>query len=128
MTGAGLIECEELIWSGQGVEMEPAQVVVWAVVKVKTTGKPSWGERGAPSPHSTHASQKSTVDTASNSHLYYQEGVGIPNTPVCASQVLGAMPSFLRETSSLLRGSQVGGGFGDIGVHSLTGEIAVFPT
>lgn len=52
-------------------------------------------------------------------------GVGIPNTPVCGSQTLETMPSVLRETSSLLRGSQVGGGCGDIGVHSLTGEKAV---
>lgn len=103
--------------------MEPAQLVVWAVVKVRTTGKPSWGERG--NPPLPPRTQKSTVDTAPNSHLYYQVGVGIPDTPVCASQALGKMPSFLRETSSLLRGSQVGGGCGDIGVHSLTGEKAV---
>lgn len=57
--------------------MEPAQVVVWAVVKVRTTGKPSWGERGVP-PHSTHAPRKSTVDTTPNSHLYYQVGVESP--------------------------------------------------
>lgn len=30
--------------------MEPAQVVVRAVVKVMTTGKSRWGERGAPPP------------------------------------------------------------------------------
>lgn len=52
-------------------------------------------------------------------------GCGISDTLVCASQALGTKPSFLRETSSLLRGSQVGGGCGDIGVHSLTGEKAV---
>lgn len=57
--------------------------------------------------------------------LYYQVGVGIPDTPVCASQALGATPSILRETSSLLRGSQVGGGCRGIGVHSLTGEKVV---
>lgn len=98
-------------------------MVVWTVVKVRATGKPSW-VRGVPPPLHPFT-QKSTVETAPNSHLYYQVGMGIPNTPVCGSQALETMPSFLRETSSLLRGSQVGGGYGDIGVHSLTGEKAV---
>lgn len=65
------------------------------------------------------------MDTAPNSHLYYQVGVGIPDTPVCASQVLGTVPSSLRETSSLPRGSQVAGGRGNIGIHTLTGEKAI---
>lgn len=51
-------------------------------------------------------------------------GCGDPHTPVCASLALGTAHSFLRETSSLLRSSKVGGGCGDFGVHSLTGEKA----
>lgn len=97
--------------------------MVWAVIKVRTTGKPSWGERGVPPLHP--CAQTSTVDTAPNSHLYYQVGVGIPNTDVCCSEALETMPSFLRETGSLLRGSHVAGGCEDIGVHSLTGKKAV---
>lgn len=93
-------------WSGQG-----AWVVVWTTVTVGTTEDVSWGGNGA------HPAQEHSGGHTQLTYLYYQ-------VAVCASLALGTAHSFLRETSSLLRSSKVGGGCGDFGVHSLTGEKA----
>lgn len=75
-------------------------------------------------PHPTDTLHKSTVKATPNSGLFITGWVWGSPVPICASLALGTAHSFLRETSSLLRGSKVGGGCGDPGVHSLTGQKA----
>lgn len=73
-------------WAGLAREsgVEPAQEVVWAMVKVRTVGIQAGveGVPHAPPPHRHPAQEHSEGHTQLRS-LYYQVGVGIPSTHLC---------------------------------------------